>query len=106
MYIGMSKNIGGGFRIGFGTKIGGRKTVPTSKELRTSEFNAFMQKVQNELDSALITYVKANGHDFDALENEQVDLDVLFKDSDDYDEFRNIVTNVKNCDRKSFVCWR
>lgn len=87
MFLGISKNIGGGFRIGVGTRISSGKKGPSNKDLRTAEFSQFMKKVQLELNTAVATFVEANGHNFKQLMKGRADLDEVFVNNENYDEF-------------------
>jgi len=87
MFVGVSKNIGNGFRVGVGTRLSGGKKGSSSKELKTAEFSQFMNKVQDELNTIVATFIEANGHDFKKLMKEKTDLDELFANNENYDEF-------------------
>ncbi len=88
MFLGVSKNVGNGFRIGVGTKIGGGKSKgPTNKELKSSEFSAFMNKVQTDMNENLIGFIESNGQNFKQLQKSKVDLDEVFADNEKYKEF-------------------
>lgn len=88
MFIGLSKNIGGGFRIGLGTKIGksGSKDTKNSK----GEFASFVQKVENDMNNLLIIFLESNGQSFKKLQKSKEDLDVVFAGNSDYKEFTSI----------------
>jgi hypothetical protein len=91
MYFGLSKNLGGGFRIGVGSKIGGGSSSsprqPSSRDLKNEEHRLFMQKVKEESENALKIFLAANGQDFNKLYESDIDLDDLFKDNPKYIEF-------------------
>jgi hypothetical protein len=94
MFVGVSKNIGNGFRVGLGTKLGGGKK-PSSKELNTKEFQEFMHKVQADINNALLVFLEANGQSYKKLVKSKVDLDDVFKDNSDYQEFISIFNQTK-----------
>lgn len=95
MFFGVSKNIGG-FRIGVGTRISGKKKGPTNKELKSAEFSAFMDKVQGELNTAIATLIEANGYDFNKLRKEKADLNEVFAGNEDYKEFISLFESAKS----------
>lgn len=95
MFVGASKNIGGGFRIGLGTKIGGGKKQ-TQEQLKDKEFQKFLNTVQNDMNIFLITFIEANNKDFKEIEKSKVDLDEIFKDNEDYKNFIELYQSVKN----------
>lgn len=95
MFVGASKNIGGGFRIGVGTKIGGGKKQ-TQEQLKDKEFQKFLNTVQNDMNIFLITFVEANNQDFKEIEKSKIDLDEVFKDNEDYKKFIELYQSVKN----------
>lgn len=94
MFLGVSKNVGNGFRVGVGTKIGGSKK-PSSKDLQTTEFREFLKKVENDMNEALVIFVEANGKDFKKLEKSKADLDEVFKDNPKYHEFIGLFRDKK-----------
>lgn len=95
MFLGVSKNIGGGFRVGVGTKLGFGSKKPSSKELQTEEFITFLRKVENDLNEALIIFIKGNGQDYNKLLKDKTDLDELFKENEKYNEFITLYNNAK-----------
>ena len=95
MFVGASKNIGGGFRIGVGTKIGGGKKQ-TQEQLKDKEFQKFLNTVQNDMNIFLITFIEANNQDFKEIEKSKIDLDEVFKDNEDYKKFIELYQSVKN----------
>lgn len=94
MFIGVSKNVGNGFRIGVGTKLGGSKKN-SSKELNTKEFIEFMEKVQYDINYALLVFLEANGQSYKKLVKSKEDLNDIFKDNSDYMEFISIFNQTK-----------
>ena len=94
MFVGFSKNIGGGFRIGIGTKIGSNKKI-NNKELQTREFQDFLKQVEIDLKNSLMTFVEANGEDYYKLLKDKVDLDDVFKDNKKYHIFIKIYSDAK-----------
>lgn len=95
MFVGASKNIGGGFRIGVGTRIGGGKKQ-TQVQLKDKEFQNFLQTVQNDMNKFLITFIEANNKDFKEIEKAKIDLNEVFKENEDYKEFIELYQSVKN----------
>lgn len=94
MFVGVSKNIGNGFRVGVGTKLGGGKK-PSSKELNTKEFQEFMQKVEDDINNSLLIFLEANGQSYKELVKSKADLDEVFKDNSDYKEFISLLNQTK-----------
>lgn len=94
MFLNVSKNIGG-FRIGLGTSLNSYSKRTTNKQLKTAEFVAFMQKVQNELNTALVTFIEANGQKFKNLQKNKADLDDVFSSNPKYPEFTGIFNKAK-----------
>jgi len=95
MFIGISKNIGSGFRIGVGTKLNGFKKQ-TAEQLKDKDFQSFLNRVQNDMNKFLITFIEANGKDFKKIKKLDLDLDEIFKDNQDYKEFIELYYSVKN----------
>jgi len=95
MFIGLSKDIGGGFRVGVGTRLGSGSKKPSNKELQSKEFVAFLRRVEEDLNEALMIFIEGNGHNLQQLIKKKTDLDELFRDNDKYDEFITIYNNAK-----------
>jgi len=95
MFVGVSKNIGGGFRIGIGTKIGSGNKKPSNKELQTQEFISFLKQVEDDLNNALFIFIEANGEDYYQLLKDEIDLDEIFKDNEKYHIFIKIYNDAK-----------
>lgn len=95
MFVGLSKNIGGGFRVGVGTRVGGKGSKPTKEQLKDKEFIDFMQTAQYDMNVALVTFVEANNQDYKQIVKNNTDLDELFKDNDDYKEFISLFEKAK-----------
>ena len=62
MYLGLSKNLGGGFRVGVGTKLGGSK-----KPSKNNDFQKFIESAQTEFNNAFCDFIAANGLDINEL---------------------------------------
>jgi len=92
MFLGLSKNVGNGFRIGVGTQLKSKK--PSSKELNTKEFQEFMEKVENDLQEAIIIIVEANGYDFKEVLKGKSDFDEKMKDNQIYKQFEELTNEV------------
>lgn len=90
MLIGISKNVGD-YQIGIATEIG----KPSAAELRTKDFAAFLRKVQAELEHAIDSFIEAKGGELDEIKKHNVKLHDLFKDDDDYKQFRSIFFQAK-----------
>lgn len=96
MFLGVSKNVGNGFRIGVGTKIGGGKSPkPSNKKLRSDEFSTFMLKVQTDMNSGLLAFIENNGQNFKQLQKSKADLDEVFADNEKYKEFMSIYNQAR-----------
>ena len=95
MFVGVSKNIGGGFRIGIGTKIGSGNKKPSNKELQTQKFISFLKQVEDDLNNALFIFIEANGEDYYQLLKDEIDLDEIFKDNEKYHIFIKIYNDAK-----------
>lgn len=93
MYVGLSKNIGNGFRVGIGTRI---NTKPSNKKLKNDDFMNFLAKVQDKLNYLLLTFIEANGYKYDELVKYQVDLDDIFSESKEYKDFISLLSNSKS----------
>lgn len=91
MFLGVSKNIGNGFRVGVGTKLGREKA--TSKEFNTKEFQEFIQKVENDLNESLIVVIEANGYDYNnLLKNEDIKKEL--QSNEKFNKFNQIANEV------------
>jgi hypothetical protein len=95
MFVGVSKSLGGGIRVGVGTRLGSGSKKPSSKELQTGEFTTFLRKVEDDLNQTLIIFIEGNGHDFHQLLKDKTDIDELFKDNEKYTEFITLYNNAK-----------
>lgn len=94
MFVGISKNLGNGFRIGLGTKLDGSNKI-SAKELNTQEFKIFLNKVEQDLNNFLLIFIKANNQNYNELVSSKADLDDVFKDNDNYEEFVSILSKTK-----------
>lgn len=62
MLWGFSKNIGGGFRVGFGGRIGGgRSRGPIQAELKKQEKEEFLRKTNSQADDLFKQYFVSLG---------------------------------------------
>ena len=95
MFVGFSKNIGGGFRVGVGTRIGGKGSKPTKEQLKNKDFKDFMNTAQYDMNVALVTFIEANNQDYKKIVKDNIDLDELFNDNNDYREFMSIFKKAK-----------
>lgn len=96
MFIGISKNVGNGLRIGVGKRIGGRRKGPSAKQIKTKEFGEFLKKVEDELNIALITFVQANHLDYYELEKNDTRLESVIKDTETYEQFIDHLMSAQN----------
>ncbi len=95
MFVGASKNIGGGFRIGVGTRLGSKKKGMTAEQKKDKDFMSFLSTAQKDMNEALVTFIEANGEDFKKLMKSKVDLDEVFLNNDDYKEFKETFDDAK-----------
>jgi len=95
MFVGASKNIGGGFRIGVGTRLGSKKKGMTAEQKKDKEFMEFLRTAQKDMNVVLVTFVEANGQDFKQLMKSKADLDEVFADNEDYPEFKKTFDDAK-----------
>jgi len=93
MFVGVSKNLGNGFRIGIATQI---MSNSTTKELKSKEFQSFLQQVQIDMNNALKTFIEANGKNYKELVKSQEDLDEVFSNTPYYKDFSSLYASVKN----------
>jgi len=95
MFAGVSKNIGGGFRIGVGTRLGSKKKGMSVEQKKDKDFMSFLATAQKDMNVALVTFIEANGEDFKKLMKSKVDLDEVFADNNDYAEFKETFDDAK-----------
>ena len=63
MFWGLSKNIGGGFRVGVGGRIGGsRRRGPSQRELAIQEKAAFLDRTKSSFDALMQEYCMSHGY--------------------------------------------
>lgn len=93
MFVGVSKNIGNGFRVGLGTKIGGKKKG-TNKELNTKEFQQFLSKVEEDLQLTVITFIEANGYNYKDVTKGKSTFNEDMQDNQLYQEFVKLTNEV------------
>jgi len=87
MFLGLSKNIGNGFRIGVSTRLFKPKRNPSVKEANFNEFVLFLNKSQNEINAILAFFMHLNGYDFNKLMKDKTDINLLFDGDDNYNKF-------------------
>ncbi|MCR8709604.1 hypothetical protein [Aliarcobacter butzleri] len=94
MFVGLSKNLGNGFRIAIGTKINLDKNNKNKKDEQEEEFREFLNSMQKKSLDSLKKFIETNGYDFEELNKREIDLDDLFVGSKKYEEFIKILLEV------------
>lgn len=81
MFLGISKYLGKGWRLGVGTKLGA-----SSKEIREKEFSEFLQKAEQDLEAHMIGFAEANGEDYEQIKKENNNVSDVLKKYPNYAE--------------------
>lgn len=97
MWLGFSKHFGNGFRVGIGTKIGSSKKskAPTQQQIARLEKRAFLEKIADETNSLLYEYLANNNIDFKYIDKHNINLDALFKTTDNFNHFNSFVKTIE-----------
>ncbi|ABV68110.1 hypothetical protein Abu_1874 [Aliarcobacter butzleri RM4018] len=95
MFIGISKNLGNGFRIGIGTKINlDNNNKKNEKDKKEQEFQEFLNSMNTKTLDSVKKFVETNGYNFEEISKYEIDLDDLFIGSKKYEEFMKIVLDI------------
>ena len=65
MFLGISKHLGNGWRVGVGTRLKGSK--PNSKEIKEKEFNEFIDNANEDLKNHMKGFAEIHGEDYDEV---------------------------------------
>jgi hypothetical protein len=102
MFLGFSKSLGGGFRVGVGTRIGGgrrqAKRGPTKAETAKLEKAQFIKKVANDSNRLLQEFLVNNNIDPSYAKRTNLDIDELFKNTENdlnYKKFAKSIIEIK-----------
>ncbi len=95
MFVGLSKNLGGGFRVGIGTRINLDNNKSNKKDEQQEEFINFINSMNDKILESIKIFIETNGYNFQELSRYEIDLDNLFLDSKKYDELIEISKEVK-----------
>jgi hypothetical protein len=90
MYLGFSKNLGGGFRIGIGTRFGSRKNNNSNKaSLAKDEKQGFLEKMANLHNQYRTDFFQSRNIYYKLLEKiDKSDTGQLFKNKPDIENFK------------------
>ncbi len=94
MFLGLSKNIGGGFRLGIGTRINlnqNNNNKISKKDEQEEEFITFINSMNEKSLNSIKKFIENSGYDFNKLSNYDIDLDELFVGNKKYEEFSKLV---------------
>ncbi|RLT90987.1 hypothetical protein [Ketobacter sp. GenoA1] len=101
MWVGFSKSLGGGFRVGVGTRIGGRssrrRSGPTQAQIAKLEKAQFIKNIAEESNQSLQEYLVNNNIDPVFAERKKLDLDDLLGKGDtasQYQKFKASISEV------------
>ncbi len=90
MFIGMSKNIGG-FRVGMAVNVKELFKNSSNKDIKKQEFQAFLEKVQNDIKESLFIFYRSKGltsTEIAKLTEDTIPLEI--KESSDYQELNEL----------------
>jgi hypothetical protein len=101
MWLGLSKSLGGGFRVGVGTRIGSRRKIkgPTQAQIAKYEKTSFLKEIAEEANQLLKEFLVNNSIEPSYVEKRNLDMELLFKESpakEDYNRFIPSITELKN----------
>lgn len=95
MFVGLSKNLGGGFRLGIGTRINlnqnNNNNKSSKKDEQEEEFIKFINSMNEKSLNSIKKFIENSGYDFNKLGNYDIDLDELFVGNKKYEEFSKLV---------------
>ena len=95
MFVGLSKNLGGGFRLGIGTRINlnqnNNNNKSSKKDEQEEEFIKFINSMNEKSLNSIKKFIENSGYDFNKLSNYDIDLDELFVGNKKYEEFSKLV---------------
>lgn len=98
MFLGLSKNIGGGFRLGIGTRINlnqNNNNKISKKDEQEEEFITFINSMNEKSLNSIKKFIENSGYDFNKLSNYDIDLDELFVGNKKYEEFSKLVIEAR-----------
>ena len=99
MWVGFSKSLGGGFRVGVGTRLGsssGRKSRgPTQAQIAKYEKAAFLKEMAEEANRLLQEFLVNHSIDPIYANKKKLDIDQLFKDSSAKKSYDLFVSSIK-----------
>ena len=84
MYLGFSKNLGGGFRIHFNKRIGGKKQF-TQAEIKEKEKDIFLNEISSVIDTCLGDFLQYCGYSNKTIEymiNAVSDTSIFFTNAE------------------------
>ena len=103
MWLGLSKSLGGGFRVGVGTRIGtgskGRSNGPTQSQIAKYEKAAFLKNMAEEANQLLQEFLVNQSIDPAYINKKNIDIDLLFiksPEKENYEAFVLYITELKN----------
>jgi Ethanolamine utilization protein EutJ (predicted chaperonin) len=76
MFLGLSKNIGGGFRLGIGTRINlnqNNNNKISKKDEQEEEFITFINSMNEKSLNSIKKFIENSGYDFNKLSNAYLD---------------------------------